>query len=145
MTYSLSTRERRVSRLNRKGFTLIELIVVIAILAILAAIAVPAFTGQLNKAKASTNNANEKILYSAAQIAVAQNGSPTTQIRWVAGAGGSYTGASGTDSAPTAWSKADFIAEWPTNPYNSSATDASYSVSISTSGVVTVTKPANPS
>lgn len=39
------------SRLNKKGFTLVELIVVLVILAILAALLIPALTGYIDKAK----------------------------------------------------------------------------------------------
>lgn len=127
MTYSLSTRERRVSRLNRKGFTLIELIVVIAILAILAAIAIPAFTGQLTNAKAKADLANRATLKSAAQICLAENGSPSVTITW--------TSATSTPVAPNAaWAASKYIDTWPTNPVSATA----YTVTITNLGAVSV-------
>lgn len=47
-------------KLNKKGFTLAELLVVVAILAILVAVSIPIFTSQLNKARESTDAANER-------------------------------------------------------------------------------------
>lgn len=51
---------------NKKGFTLAELLIVVAIIAILVAISIPVFTGQLNKAKESTDVANERAAKAAA-------------------------------------------------------------------------------
>lgn len=51
---------------NKKGFTLAELLIVVAIIAILVAISIPVFTGQLNKAKKSTDEANERAAKAAA-------------------------------------------------------------------------------
>lgn len=45
---------------NKKGFTLMEMLIVVAIIVILVAISIPTFTGQLNKAKAATDEANER-------------------------------------------------------------------------------------
>ncbi|SMP48858.1 competence type IV pilus major pilin ComGC [Anoxynatronum buryatiense] len=59
---------------NRKGFTLIELIVVIAILGILALIAIPRFTGTLNNARASADDATFRVIQSAVSLYVAENG-----------------------------------------------------------------------
>jgi prepilin-type N-terminal cleavage/methylation domain-containing protein len=59
---------------NRKGFTLIELIVVIAILGILAAVAIPSYTGQQEKAKLRTNEANLKTIQNAVRIYEASEG-----------------------------------------------------------------------
>lgn len=43
-----------------KGFTLAELLIVLAILSILAAIAIPAFTAQLEKARAAVDLSNAR-------------------------------------------------------------------------------------
>lgn len=51
---------------NKKGFTLAELLIVVAIIAILVAVSIPVFTGQLNKAKKSTDEANERAAKAAA-------------------------------------------------------------------------------
>lgn len=48
------------------GFTLAELLVVVAIVAVLVAISVPIFTAQLDKAKASTDEANVRAAKAAA-------------------------------------------------------------------------------
>jgi type IV pilus assembly protein PilA len=129
MTQSLAVRNpNRIARRSRKGFTLIELIVVIAILAILAAIAIPAFTGQLNRAKNNSHNANVAVLKSAAQIALAENGNPTSDVNWTGLATG--TGNSG------AFLASKYIDTWPANPISGGA---AYSVSITTAGVVAVT------
>lgn len=45
-------------KLTKKGFTLAELLIVVAILAILVAVSIPIFTGQLDKARISTDKAN---------------------------------------------------------------------------------------
>lgn len=57
-------------KVNKKGFTLIEMIVVIAIIGILAAILVPSMVGYLETAKESREEANAKMVYTAAQAAV---------------------------------------------------------------------------
>ncbi len=74
MTHAMTVQNKKNIRRNRKGFTLIELIVVIAILAILAAIAIPAFSGTLNKAKESSDNATLRVLQSAVRLYEAENG-----------------------------------------------------------------------
>ena len=49
---------------NNKGFTLAELLIVVAIIAVLVAIAIPVFTGQLEKARESTDISNCRAYYS---------------------------------------------------------------------------------
>ena len=55
-----------MKRLNKKGFTMAELLIVVAIIAILVAIAIPVFTGQLEKAKEATDEANIRSAYAEA-------------------------------------------------------------------------------
>lgn len=61
------------SRLNKKGFTLIELIVVIAILAALAALALPTMSGIITNADKRVAEANARTVYTAAQVYFVQN------------------------------------------------------------------------
>ena len=53
---------------SKKGFTLAELLIVVAILAVLVAIAVPVFTGALNKAEATVQDANFRAAKSQAMV-----------------------------------------------------------------------------
>ena len=48
---------------NKKGFTLAELLIVVAIIGVLVAISIPIFTGQLEKAREATDEANIRALY----------------------------------------------------------------------------------
>ena len=48
---------------NNKGFTLAELLIVVAIITVLVAIAIPIFTGQLEKARESTDMSNCRAYY----------------------------------------------------------------------------------
>lgn len=115
---------------NRKGFTLIELIVVIAILAILAAIAIPAFMGQLKKAREKSHDSNVAVLRSAAQIALAENGNPTTAVVWSAAASLIPDG----DTDDGVFDPDNYLDTWPTNPTSSGV----YVVTIGTNGQVTI-------
>ena len=51
---------------NRKGFTLAELLIVVAIIGVLVAISIPIFSGQLDKAKIATDQANVRSAKAAA-------------------------------------------------------------------------------
>ncbi len=53
-------------KLNKKGFTLAELLIVVAIIGVLVAISIPIFTGQLEKARLATNQANARSAYAGA-------------------------------------------------------------------------------
>lgn len=53
-------------KLNKKGFTLAELLIVVAIIAILVAISIPIFTGKLEDARVSTDQANMRAAKAAA-------------------------------------------------------------------------------
>lgn len=57
-----------------EGFTLVELIVVIAILGILAAVAIPAYNGYITKANETSDIQSVGAVLSAAQAAVATEG-----------------------------------------------------------------------
>lgn len=73
-----NTKLQNPSLRKRKGFTLIELIVVIAILAILAAIAVPTFLNTLNRSKWNADVAAARVIVSAYQVYIAEDGTPLT-------------------------------------------------------------------
>lgn len=117
---------RKMLKKNRKGFTLIELIVVIAILAIIALLAIPRFLGTLDNARLRTHNANVRTLQSAANVALAENGNPGSTITWPTQTTGDYA-------------VGDYVDVWPENPGASGVASGDYSVSISNTGVVTVT------
>ncbi|MFI3201846.1 MAG: prepilin-type N-terminal cleavage/methylation domain-containing protein [Eubacteriales bacterium] len=58
------------SKLNQKGFSLIELMVVIVIMLILAAIAIPAFMGVIQDSRDSAATANARTVLSLTQLEV---------------------------------------------------------------------------
>lgn len=121
---------------NNKGFTLIELVVVIAILGILAAIAVPKLSNTTGKAATAANEANIRILKSAATMFIAEN--PGTAAEWTGEDGESWK---------------DYLQDWPEVPEGASFdndgddttsaittdSDDTYKVVISDGGTITVT------
>ena len=62
-------------RKDRKGFTLAELLIVVAIIGILVAISIPMFSGQLEKARQSTDLSNMRSAKSAAIAEYLSDGS----------------------------------------------------------------------
>ena len=69
-------------KLNKKGFTLAELLVVVAIIGVLVAVSIPIFTGQLEKAREATDEANLRAAYAAGVAEVLDN-EPTADKTWV--------------------------------------------------------------
>ena len=63
---------------NSKGFTLMEMLIVVAIIAILVAIAIPAFSGQLEKAREAADMANIRSAY--AEVMAAALTGDTTKL-----------------------------------------------------------------
>ena len=56
----ITLRNVREKMNNEKGFTLIEMLIVVAIIAILVAVSIPMISSSLEKAKHSTDAANER-------------------------------------------------------------------------------------
>ena len=63
-----------MKKLNKKGFTLAELLIVVAIIAVLVAIAIPVFTTRLEQSRETTDIANLRSAYAAAQVAALSGG-----------------------------------------------------------------------
>ena len=61
---------------NSKGFTLMEMLIVVAIIAILVAIAIPAFSGQLEKAREAADMANIRSAYAEVMAAALSGATP---------------------------------------------------------------------
>ena len=53
----------KISKENKKGFTLAELLIVVAIIGVLVAVSIPIFTSQLEKSKEATDIANVRSAY----------------------------------------------------------------------------------
>ncbi|MBP3872927.1 MAG: prepilin-type N-terminal cleavage/methylation domain-containing protein [Lachnospiraceae bacterium] len=59
----------KISKENKKGFTLAELLIVVAIIGVLVAISIPIFTSQLEKSREATDAANIRSAYAAVEAA----------------------------------------------------------------------------
>ena len=68
MLEMLKERKAALEARGKKGFTLMEMLIVIAIIAVLVAIAIPVLSAQLDKAKATTDEANIRDGYASAQV-----------------------------------------------------------------------------
>lgn len=53
----------KISKQNKKGFTLAELLIVVAIIGVLVAISIPIFTTQLEKSREATDLSNVRSAY----------------------------------------------------------------------------------
>lgn len=105
--------------LSKRAFTLIELLIVIGILAILIAIAIPSFTRSSDKAQKTADEANRRVLKSAA-ITYYSSSDEKTDTTW-------------NQDNKNLWG--DYLEEWPENPTG----EESYTVTISSNGDITIT------
>lgn len=111
---------------NEEGFTLVELVVVIAILAILGTITIPKVNKSRKNAATTAHNANVKILMSAANMYIADEG-PDGEIKW------------GKDENNKIWE--DYLQEWPKPPKGTEKKDINgkeYEVTIDQEGKIKV-------
>ncbi|MDD2447820.1 MAG: type II secretion system protein [Tissierellia bacterium] len=120
------------TKINKKGFTLIELVVVVAILGILTAVAVPRFTDTQEKARENVHEVNVAALTSAATIAVAENGIPNEGKEWTSAGNDELT-----PDKDNPWAAGNYIDTWPKNPWATKGVE--YKVTIDVNGNVDVT------
>lgn len=75
------------------GFTLVEMLIVVAIIAILVVVSIPMVSGSLDKARESTDAANERAAKAAAMITyMTSNNTGTTTYYYDATSGMALTG-----------------------------------------------------
>lgn len=102
--------------MKKRGFTLIELLVVVAILALLIAVAIPRFTKVTDKAKITADEANRRVLQSAATSHISAGGKAET-----------WNGSDG-----QGWSS--YLEDWPDHPNEGQA----YIVTIGSDGNISI-------
>ena len=83
-------------KLNKKGFTLAELLIVVAIIAVLVAISIPIFTGQLAKARASTDAANIRAGYAEVVAQILEDNTAADGTKYYLQADGTVSTTKGT-------------------------------------------------
>jgi prepilin-type N-terminal cleavage/methylation domain-containing protein len=92
-------KEKKMKKINRKGFTIAELLIVVAIIAVLVAIAIPVFTGALANAKHQTAVANVRSQYAEDVASYLATGSKQNTTAVLNAATIGNTGASASKSA----------------------------------------------
>ena len=99
----------KISKENKKGFTLAELLIVVAIIGVLVAISIPIFTSQLRKSRLSTNQANARAAYAAATAALLDSDATAAEGNFTYTVATSSVGAM---SAYSALGTTTAIADW---------------------------------
>lgn len=115
-------------KLDDRGFTLIELIVVIAILGMLASLTIPNVVKIQEKARIQVDQSNAAILKSAANMAIAEEGLPSSKITWNSS---SFTAGSSSKS----FNPQEYLEEWPNKLIKNKE---EYQVTIDTDGKIEV-------